>query len=468
MKGRLDNGKGFLKDRFDEYRADPPEEVWALISSQLGRGNRKRMYVVILSVAATIALAVTLGITLLEPEPAWRAREAHMEESGSGEPLETGSEPGDIVSGQPEVAGTNPAQPAAGLADANPTQPPGEVADANPAQPAAGVRKAGTRTMGEAIPAIPAPSISPAKDELFGEEVLATTCQDEDRRQEPVAFTVEQEDAAGREELPDPLIPEEENRERGRRWALAAVVSPQYSYRDAENQATAGLLVQESGQFTYAGGINISYSPASRLAIESGVFFNRMGIDIDAMSLSQFESTLDMVPLNSADATTNLVSVSNTVGNIVTKSGDIFVNNYMLNARDEADLFKYASSMIYSDQGIRQQLDYLEVPFNLRFTLIDREVEVQIIGGISTNLLINSHVVIETASGSSQIGYLTNIRNMNYTGNAGLGMIYHIAGNFSLRLEPRFRYFLNSINDASLPSTRPYSFGLFTGMSYRF
>jgi hypothetical protein len=75
---------------------------------------------------------------------------------------------------------------------------------------------------------------------------------------------------------------------------------------------------------------------------------------------------------------------------------------------------------------------------------------------------------METSSGQEEIGYLANINTVNYSGNAGVGMIYHMGEKLSLILEPRFRYFLNSVNDSSLPSTRPYSLGLYTGLSYTF
>ena len=100
----------------------------------------------------------------------------------------------------------------------------------------------------------------------------------------------------------------------------------------------------------------------------------------------------------------------------------------------------------------------------LRYTLVDRTFELQLVGGMSTNFLVNNYVTMETSEGATEIGYLTNIRSVNYSGNAGLGMIYHIRDQFSLHLEPRFRYFLNSVNDATLPSTRPYTLGIFTGL----
>jgi hypothetical protein len=123
---------------------------------------------------------------------------------------------------------------------------------------------------------------------------------------------------------------------------------------------------------------------------------------------------------------------------------------------------------VNAEQGIRQHLDYLELPFNLRYTVLDRDFKIQLLGGMSTNLLVNNYVSMESGGVSKEIGYLTNIRNVNYSGNAGLGFVYHFLDQLSLSVEPRFRYYLNSVNDATLPSTRPYTFGIYTGINYFF
>jgi hypothetical protein len=104
----------------------------------------------------------------------------------------------------------------------------------------------------------------------------------------------------------------------------------------------------------------------------------------------------------------------------------------------------------------------------VRYTVVDRTLELQLIGGLSTNFLVNNSVTMDTPDGPEEIGYLSNIREVNYSGNAGLGILYHIHDRFSLRLEPRFRYFLHSVNDETLPSTRPYSVGFYTGLNYTF
>ncbi len=275
----------------------------------------------------------------------------------------------------------------------------------------------------------------------------------------------------GEELTSDPLEEFGENQTRDPRWIVGAALSPLYSFRDAEASAMAGGAEFESGIVAYAGGVHVSYRTASRLAIESGIFYNKMGISIGAPGIQLFNESFDFSPLAQESSSTEVTSVTNSVGNIVAKSGDVYVNNYKLNASSSNNAFAPDNNYfnaINTDEGIRQHLDYLELPFNLRYTLVDRTIELQLVGGMSTNFLINNYVTMETSGGTTDIGYLTNIRSVNYSGNAGLGMIYHIREKFSLRLEPRFRYFLNSINDATLPSTRPYTLGVYTGLNYTF
>lgn len=163
------------------------------------------------------------------------------------------------------------------------------------------------------------------------------------------------------------------------------------------------------------------------------------------------------------------MAVTNTVGNIVSNSGEIYINNYLLNVTNENNnLDAGITQGVNAEQGIQQHLDYLELPFNLRYTVLDRDFKIQLLGGMSTNFLVNNYVTMEIEGQSQEIGYLSNVRNVNYSGNAGLGFVYQFLDQLSLSVEPRFRYYLNSVNDASLPSTRPYTFGIYTGINYFF
>ncbi len=265
------------------------------------------------------------------------------------------------------------------------------------------------------------------------------------------------------------IVPEE----RPGRWIVGAVMSPLFSYRDADASAIGTAESHESGMLAYSGGVQVGYRAASKLALETGLFFTKMGVRIGSSGIQLLRNAyeIDFSPAEGIGSERSQVTaVSNSVGNIVATTGQVYVNSYLLNGKDPANSFAdlVTGGVINAEEGISQHLEYLELPFNLRYTLVDRDLELQVVGGMSTNFLIRNYVTSGASGSTEQIGYLANIRNVNYSGNAGLGMIYHISSSFSFRVEPRFRYFLNSVNDESLPSTRPYTLGLYTGLNFVF
>ena len=69
MSDQTDMNRGFLKEKLGSYQADPPEKMWNAISGQISNGRKKRgMYILLLATAASIALAVTLGIHFFGPD----------------------------------------------------------------------------------------------------------------------------------------------------------------------------------------------------------------------------------------------------------------------------------------------------------------------------------------------------------------------------------------------------------------
>ena len=50
----------------------------------------------------------------------------------------------------------------------------------------------------------------------------------------------------------------------------------------------------------------------------------------------------------------------------------------------------------------------------------------------------------------------------------GMGMEYNLSQKLSLNIEPTFRYYLNPFNDLTGSRAHPYSFGVFSGVAYKF
>lgn len=476
MSDQKNIGKGFLKEKLGEYQVDPPEKVWDSIASQLGGRSRRSMIIITLATAATIALAVTLGINYFGPDLPG--------ETGIAETIEnetTGNrqdQTGKTDTGQNHVSDIHDydseivEEKLRETLEEKVVRTMEEVVD-EPIQRLALVEvypqdeisefQESEKRPFEVVPVVP------LEQEAAGDDLqeLEEKIEEEDMEIDlPVDLTLD----PGVEIISDPVPEFQEEQQRDLRWIVGAALSPLYSFRDAQASAMASAAEFESGMVAYAGGVHVSYRTASRLSIETGVFYNKMGISIGASGIQLFNNSFDFSPLSQEANQTNVTTVTNSVGNIVARSGEVYVNNYKLNAASEANaITDPADFEVYdADEGIHQHLDYLELPFNLRYTVVDRTIELQLVGGLSTNFLVNNYVTMETSEGPTEIGYLTNIRSVNYSGNAGLGMIYHMHKHISLRLEPRFRYFLNSVNDATLPSTRPYTFGVFTGLSYTF
>lgn len=452
MSDQLNSGKGFLKEKLGSYQVDPPESAWNSISASLGGRNRKRAFIILFATAASIALALTVGISYFGSPSTGQISEAEDRFESKGETI------------RPERPLSEPQSGNDGTRDI--TEPKrGEK-----------LQDMVTKTMEMMAAEIPPESEDAGEERIVYQDPESDIELESDTELE--TDTVLEADTAAiltldaGESLPLGPFPEfDAAKKRDPRWMLGAVMSPLYNYRDADMEAMTGGAEFETGLVTYAGGISVSYRGNSRLAIESGIHFNKMGISIGAPGIQLFENSYDFAPNREVASSPELIAITNSVGNIVTESGQVIVNGYKLNAEYGADAMSNSEIADISQtagQGIEQHLDYLEIPFNLRYSVVDRTFELQLVGGISTNFLVNNYVTMETASGTADIGYLTNINSVNYSGNAGIGMVYHIHERFSLLLEPRFRYFLNSVNDSSLPATRPYAVGLYTGISYTF
>lgn len=449
MNNNIDSGKGFLKDKLVGYQQDPPPEVWESISAQLGGRGGRRKVIIILSAAASLALAVTLGISYMgrdlpgdreltsSPEmERIQAREENVPSQKPRKPQESRLEERVVeVLAKHKTPGAEENSPVL-AAELSQEEPP----------------------LKENIAETDSLASEEGEPELIGHEEIEADERDED--------LVLDAGLVKENEIP---LDFSETRDRDPRWVLGAVLSPLYSFRDAQPEALAGASGQESGTVAYAAGVQVGYRATRRLAIESGLLYNKMGISIGAPGIQIFSKDMVYAATGPESGWGRVMAVTNTVGNIVSNSGEIYVNNYLLNAtRDNTLLDAGVAEAVNADQGIQQHLDYLELPFNLRYSILDRDFKIQLLGGISTNFLVNNYVTMESGGLSKEIGYLTNVRSVNYSGNAGLGFVYHILDQLSLSVEPRFRYYLNSVNDATLPSTHPYTFGIYTGINYFF
>lgn len=260
-------------------------------------------------------------------------------------------------------------------------------------------------------------------------------------------------------------------------WSLTAQLSPVYSYRNliVDDQASITSLNQsESGIVSLGGGLQVGYKASDRISFYGGLMYARLGLEVNnvvrysIISQNTYGSETMVTPGNRV----NTYALNNSTGIINSDKLDAVVINpkssntsISSNQDMKTDIFSYNLS---SDDKIDQYFDFLEIPFLLRYRVLKGKFNMNLIGGLSTNILIGNSVYLISDEGKSRIGQTENIHNINYSGNVGIGFDYDLGKKFLFTFEPQFRYYLNSINENNLVSNRPYSVGMYTGIRYIF
>ncbi len=221
-------------------------------------------------------------------------------------------------------------------------------------------------------------------------------------------------------------------------WSLGAQFSPVYSinpfnaHSGSNNyqRSSESRLSEVSSEIlsAYTGGINVNYRLSKRFSIESGLFYSK------SKQLSKMRGI--MSSSFAADE-----AVDGEIGDVISPSAAV-------------------GSYRYATLQYTQDLDYLELPFSIRYRLIDRKFGLDLSGGMSTNFLVRNSIRSQTDINSLQ--FRTN--SMLYNAKLSLGLNYRVREKVMFNLEPTLRY---SINSNSFLNNYPYSFAVFAGFIYK-
>ena len=263
--------------------------------------------------------------------------------------------------------------------------------------------------------------------------------------------------------------PDNTNRKGPNKWSISALVSPTYQSRmgAGDNEAIARLMASEQSAVSYSGGLALSYKINKRLSIQSGIYYSSVGKELSGISTySGFKDHF----YTKGNPNFEVLTANGTVH---TDNNDIFlldrISSERIHTAYNTDVFDpEKASLKYIDNSLRQNFSFLEFPVFLRYKVIDKTLDLNIIGGISSNLLVNNSVYASSEGGRYPVGKTEGLNIITFSSSLGMGMEYNITGNLSLNLEPTFRYYLNPFNDIPGMGIHPYSFGVFSGISYKF
>jgi hypothetical protein len=253
------------------------------------------------------------------------------------------------------------------------------------------------------------------------------------------------------------------------RWSVGAMVSPAYYswFSLSGNDAASEIIKSEEAAFSYTGGLTFAYNINRRFTVQSGLNYSSIGQRIEGVtSYSGFGRFLD----SKGESQFGVVTSS---GTITTRNGDIYLadNNsgarvMSLYTREVFDPEK--NDLSYISSSLSQSFNYVEVPVYLKYKLIDRNVDLKIIGGVSYNVLVSNTAFTSSGGTKYYIGKTEGLSPVTLSSSLGMGMEYSFSGRLSLNLEPTFRYYITAPGGLAGSTIHPYSFGILSGVSYKF
>ncbi|MDP4224638.1 MAG: outer membrane beta-barrel protein [Bacteroidota bacterium] len=252
------------------------------------------------------------------------------------------------------------------------------------------------------------------------------------------------------------------------KWSITALVSPTYYLRPELDNSNISKQISSSEQsrISYSGGVSFAYKISRKLSIQSGLYYSTIGNEINGISSFSGFRSYDYTKgdHNFEVLTSNgLIYTNNSDVFLMDRSGDRVLTKYTNDVFDPAK-----AQLSYVDNTLYQNFSYLEMPVFLRYKLIDRTIGFNVIGGLSYNLLVNNTVNAHISGNNYSVGKTAGLNPFMVTSSFGMGMEYNISDKISLNLEPTFRYYLNPFSMIQGPKTHPYSFGVFSGLSYKF
>ena len=251
--------------------------------------------------------------------------------------------------------------------------------------------------------------------------------------------------------------------------ALGGQFSPTYSYRETSNSAS-----NEEGIISYTGGINLSIKTRKRWHIETGVYYAQVGQKFNnslngGNSRDYYFSAPAIGNINSENSSPDL---SNSMGNIKLDNSsaqrlkeEAYATSSTVKLNDDENSFV---SQDLSGVDVRQELDYIEIPFLVRYNLIEKSFGLSVSGGMSTNFLIGNNAYQVENNSKNRIGEMESINNISYSAIVGFGVRTPLLKSLDFSLEPKLRYYINSVSNAAGTNYKPYSIGIYTGISYKF
>lgn len=477
-----------FKDRLKDYQETPDERVWESIAASLDQKKSKRRILPIWwqlgGAAAALALLLYLFIpkgseinptqvsdtdkqemieektvpvdevfdnTLTEKDALAGQDKKDESQTSQGETLQ---EPAMIIGGKQQDQDR-------GVASVEESKKDKSTAPSNVVDKTLMENKQGEANLGEAESRIAAKEVDP-------EKVEARLSENPNAPREAVAMSEEKEKPEvlpeteqGKKSIFEAIEEQEEEvvaESKDNRWSVGPMVAPVYFNTLAEGSPIHSNFVSntKSGNVNLSYGVGVAYQVSNKLSVRSGIHRVDYGYDTDDIRFSSSLTAATNALIDNIDYNSNSRTLV-----VESQTGRGVQENLALDANEVTAPNPAREGRMVQDFG------YLEVPVELQYSLVDRKLGVNLIGGFSSLFLMDNSVTLVSNNTATSMGEANNINDVNFSTNFGLGVYYRFTPKMQLNLEPMFKYQLNTFSETA-GNFQPFSVGVYSGLSFRF
>ncbi len=244
-----------------------------------------------------------------------------------------------------------------------------------------------------------------------------------------------------------------DEKEKWSKWAVNSYVSPVFfnSFESGSPVSEEFASNEKSFNNSTSYGVGVAYNLNKRFSIKTGV--SNLNLDYDTENIAFYSSFEDQSRIANTNIERNTNGRYLVLKNEKDNSKNLIENQVLQTGQNTGTL--------------NQKTQYIEVPLELSYAILNKKFGVAIKGGMSTLFLTENVISIDSNDGNMQIGKASNLNNVHFSSNLGLGLSYSFMKNFQLNLEPTLKYQINTFNKNS-EDFSPYVIGVNTGISYKF
>ncbi len=245
------------------------------------------------------------------------------------------------------------------------------------------------------------------------------------------------------------------------KWTIGGKLAPVYAYRTIsikKEDLPATIIPDESYYnnmeneiYSFSGGVDLKYHIRKKLSFQTGLFYSKLGqVNNDVVAYRYPDDKYEFV--------------------IPTSVGPIDINSEKIPKElADSDIREDSTgNILYFNADIYQNFEYIEVPLLINYKILDKRFGVQLAGGLSPGFMVNNNAYFQVDKQEIMIDRSEEFYTVIYNSVVGLGLNYAVSKKLNFSLSPTFKYSLRSIRKDHSIEYYPYSFSIYTGISYSF